>query len=201
MATVTFISSHPQLELLRVPHFEKPLPMGNGWMTAQQRVAYKFQPVPDRETGGLVGVLIVKEGSDKLVDSSGWLRDDQEEGIERDAVQALMAHRLFKCGEDDAQEGPNREPSFWLQGHEPGTKYPQPAEFRRTIRLAGVSLDEEKLVEMINEERRTHQRQDLLEDAEGTLEAVRQARAEIDAAAQAEAEKAAKAKPKAKAPA
>lgn len=190
MATkeVTFVSKYTRLELLRRAKREVPVPDGSGgWITQQERVAYQFVPSLDRESGKLVGELKVREGQDKLSsDHSRWLQPGEEFGVERDAVAALLAHHSF--GQD-----------FWLLGHDPGTVYPRPQDWRANIRKASVRLDEEALVDMIAEEKRSHGRGDLLAEAEDALREVRQARAELEAeqAALDAAKPAAKAKPKA----
>lgn len=176
--TVTFESKYAAHNLVRQHKLQQPLPTG-GWQTVQNTIGYQFQPVPSPRTeSGFVGVLTVKVGQDKLkTDSEGWLRDGEEVGVERDAVGALMAHREF--GQD-----------FWLQGHSPGTIYPRPQEWRKDVTLATANLGDEKLMEMIAEEKRTHGRADLIQEAEDALEIVRGIIAD-------EAAKAAKAKPKA----
>lgn len=185
---VTFESKYTKHYVLRRPLMEKPLSTG-GWVPEQQSVHYQFQPAPDRETGKMIGVLTVREGQDKLdTDHTGTLKAGKETGVMRDAAQFLMDHRAF--GED-----------FWLLGFGPGTKLPRPQEWRADVRKASVSLDEETLVRMLNEEKASHARPDLIQEAEDALELVRGALAEIAAAKAAEAETepkpAAKAKPKA----
>jgi hypothetical protein len=172
---VVFHSKFLRYELVRQPILQQPLATG-GWQTVQKGVRYKFEPAPSQpgargrgEEGEWVGVLTVMPGQDKLVDSDGWLAPGQEQGVERDVVEALMAHREF--GQD-----------FWLLGHEPGTLYPRPEEFRRDMIKASVALDEDALLELVVAEEKSHARQDLLRDARVTLEQVRQARAELEAA-------------------
>lgn len=180
MPEFTFISKYTKHQVLRRAQREVPVPDGSGgWVTSQQGIRYEFQPSLDRESGKLVGQLVVKAGQDVLdSDHGGTLRAGEEFGVKRDAPAFLQAHRAF--GED-----------FWLQGHEPGTVYPRPADWRANVRKASVGLDEEALVEMINAERKSHSRVDLISEAEDALALVRQARAEIDAqVAQAEAEQA-----------
>jgi hypothetical protein len=176
----TFVSKYTQHEILRRPKMEVPLASG-GWIPSQQRVSYPFKPSLDRESGRLVGQLTVREGQDVLdTDHSGTLAPDKEIGIKRDAVQFLMDHRAY--GED-----------FWLLGHDPGTLYPRPVDWRADVRKASVTLDEEALVGMIEKERRTHGRGDLIAEAQDALDLVRT----VQSAAVEEAEKSPKAKPKA----
>lgn len=193
--TVVFESDVAHLILVRQRKLEQPLPTG-GWHTVQKSVDYEFVATPTARTeNGWCGVLRVKEGEDKLsTDDEGWLKAGEEVGEERDAPTALMAHRSFGT-------------RFWLAGHPPGTLYPRPADFRADVRRALTKLEEEALVEMVAKERSTHQRADLISEAEDALALVRQERAELDAAtaereAQEEASyKAPKTKPKPKAPA
>jgi hypothetical protein len=177
-----FESKYANHCIVRRHKLESPLPTG-GFHTTQQTLTYQFQAVPSNKTeSGWVGVLRVKEGTDKLsTDPEAFLREGEEFGIERDAVQALMASRSF--GED-----------FWLAGHDPGTLYPRPQDWGQDVRRASVALDEEKLLAMIAEERKTHNRGELISDAEDALALVREALA----AMQAQADEAAKAKPAAK---
>jgi hypothetical protein len=171
-----FISNYTAHRLIRRPKHEIPTVTG-AWITRQDGVSYQFEPWLDRDSGKLVGILRVKAGQDKLdTDAGGWLKDGEEYGIERDAPTALMAHRAF--GED-----------FWLSGHEPGTLYPRPQDWRADVRKASVSLDEELLVNMVAEERRTHGREDLIGEAQDALELVRGALAAAQAQAEAEAPK------------
>lgn len=186
---VMFESNFLNLTLVRVQKAQIPIPDGTGWQTTRKTVEYQFQPESSqRGEYGWVGVLRVKEGQDKLKsDGEGWLREGEDVGVERDAVAALLAHRSFGT-------------KFWLVGHEPGTLYPRDVDTRAAIRKASVALDEETLVNMIAEERRTHGRADLISEAEDALELVRGALAEV-AAHQAAQEAAPKAKAKPKAPA
>lgn len=185
---VIFHSRFTEHELVRRPRDEEPL-RGGGWRTTQTRIAYQFHaaPAPDG-LGGLIGVLEVQPGKDRMADHNGWLKDGQDETAERDAVAALRAHRQY--GFD-----------FWEAGHAPGTLYPRPVDWRRDVMSAGVGLDEETLVRMIGEERGLHARPELMTFAEETLAVVRDNLAQIAATQEAEAAKAAKAKPKAAAPA
>jgi hypothetical protein len=172
---VTFVSQFTQHVLLRRPKIETPLVTG-GWNTHQQRIEYKFEPSLDSESGKLVGQLTVKRGQDKHTDHNGWLRDGEDEDVERDAVDALMAHREF------GQE-------FWLLGHAPGTLYPRPQEFRRELQLAVAALDEDKLVEMLTKERGSHARQELIGEVESAVAIVRDLIAQSAAEAEASAKK------------
>jgi hypothetical protein len=121
----TFVSKYTQHEILRRPKMEVPLASG-GWIPSQQRVSYPFKPSLDRESGRLVGQLTVREGQDVLdTDHSGTLAPDKEIGIKRDAVQFLLDHRAY--GED-----------FWLLGHDPGTLYPRPVDWREDVNRASI---------------------------------------------------------------
>jgi hypothetical protein len=182
MATeFVFISNYTAHRLVRRPKHEIPTVTG-AWITRQDGVSYQFEPWLDRDSGKLVGILRVKAGQDKLdTDAGGWLKPGEEYGIERDAPTALMAHRAFQ--ED-----------FWLHGFPPGTKLPRPQEWRADIRQASVDLNEELLVKMIADERRTHGREDLISEAQDALDLIRGALAAAQERAEAEA-----APPKAKA--
>jgi hypothetical protein len=167
---VTFISKYTRHMLVRRPKMEVPLATG-GWVPSQQRVAYQFEPSLDRASGTLVGQLTVREGQDVLdTDHAGTVAGGKDIGVKRDAVQFLRDHPAF--GDE-----------IWELGHEPGTVYPRPQDWRTNIRKATIKLDEQALVDMINEERRTHGRGDLIAEAEDALKDVRSERAEIEAEA------------------
>ena len=182
---VVFESNISHLELVRQRKAQMPLPTG-GWHTTQKTVDYKFQPAPSPRTeNGWCGLLRVKEGQDKLsTDDEGWLAPGEEVGVERDAVKALMAHRSFGT-------------RFWIVGHAPGTLYPRPQDLRKSMRLALTALDEEALANLLAEERRAHQRAELLTELEESLALVREERARLEAEQAAAEAKAPKAKPKA----
>lgn len=178
--TVTFESKYGAYSLVRYPKVQTPSPTGIGYQTTHRGLSYQFQPVPSpKAESGFVGLLTVKAGQDKLdTDHDGWLRDGEDQGKVRDAADALMAHREF--GRD-----------FWLQGHDPGTIYPRPQEWRQDVIRASAALDDEKLMTMIAEEKASHGRIDLLEEAQEALDIV------AAVIAESEAEKAAQPSPKA----
>lgn len=181
MATVTFLSKYPKHEIVRFPRLERPTAMGQ-WVQENNGVRYPFERGLDRETGRVIGILTVQVGQDKsTMDHHGTLRAGEPVGVERDAVEFLRAHRAFVA---DPAKGSG---DFWEAGHAPGTLYPRPADMRKDIRLAMKDLDEDGLVEMIEREKATHVRADLLEEAQDALGMVRDVRAQI-AAAQAEQE-------------
>lgn len=181
-AEVTFISNYSNHRLTRRAWVEKPLgDNSGGWVTSQVPVRYQFEA--GMEDGKVVGVLTVKAGQDKLVDHGGWLAAGQEQGVERDAVAALRAHREY--GHDFVQQA-------------------TPAKLvRARIRSAIANLNGEDLEALISEERAEHNRRELVTEAQDALELVREQMANIRAAqeqaALEEQEKAVKAKPKAKA--
>lgn len=168
MATTTFFSNYAEHVLVRRPHVEAPIPgVMAGWQTMQQPVRYKFQPALN-DDGKLVGRLDVVDGQDKMRDHGGWLAAGQPNDVERDAAEALRAHREF--GRD-----------LWELGHEPGTLYPRAQDTRKLITRASVALDEDALTEIIETEQRSHNRRDLVSEAETALATVREAAAEIEA--------------------
>lgn len=177
--TVTFFSNFTQHQLVRQPRNDKPVPSGVGWISDTKGVRYQFQPALD-EAGEMVGRLDVKVGQDVLQDTLGWLAPGQDDELKRDAPEALRAHREF--GRD-----------FW--------QMPVPAaSIRARIRQASVALNEEALVALLDEERGSSKRADLISEAEDALALIREALSEMAAQqAAAEAEKAAKPSPKAKA--
>lgn len=185
--TVIFHSRYTEHELIRRPKDSEPTRTG-GYRIVQTRISYQFHaaPAPDGQ-GGLIGVCVVPVGKDRMVESNpeGWLAAGEDHDKERDAVDALRAHNAF--GHD-----------FWEAGHAPGTLYPRPQDFRRELMASVGTLDEERLVAMLAEERGSHHRLDLIGDAEVALATVREQLTAAQAAAEAEAE-AKKPAPKAKA--
>lgn len=172
--TVTFESKFAAYAIVRAHKVQVPSPTGIGYQTTAKGLTYQFQPVPSPRTeSGFVGVLTVKAGQDRLVDGEDFLQHGEEVGKTRDAVEALMACRAH--GED-----------FWVQGWAPGTLLPREVDVRREITQATAKLDDDRLAEMIAEERRTHGRAPLLQEAADALEVVQgilaEARAEAEAA-------------------
>lgn len=163
--TVTFVSKYTELELVRQPAVDVPLPSGQaGWISQSPGLRYKFEPSLD-EAGGLVGKLDVIAGQDRLVDSSGWLARDAEQGVERDAVAALRAHREF--GRD-----------FWAM--------PVPMTVARArIRQAIANLNEADLVALLAEEKAEHNRRELVTETQDALSLVREQLANFQAAQEA----------------
>jgi hypothetical protein len=191
--TVTFESRYSAYALVRYPKVETPSPTGIGYQLMHRGKTYQFQPVPSpKAESGFIGVLTLKVGQDKMdTDHEGWLRPEFEQGVTRDAIEALKAHKEF--GSD-----------FWEQGFGPGTLYPRDVDFRRDITVATAALDTGRLEAMIAEETASHGRVDLLEAARDALAVVQETRAEIEAEQakiEIEAEPAPKAKAKPKAPA
>ena len=164
--TVTFFSNFSQHVLVRQPERQAPTPDGQGWITTKDPVRYKFQPSVD-ESGKLVGRLDVTVGQDPMTDLPGWLAHGEKYGETRDAPTALRAHVNFRR-------------DFW--------EMPVPAaQIRGTIRKASVALDNEGLAALIEQERSTFNRADLLAEAQDALALVEQTRAELQEQ-QAEAE-------------
>lgn len=184
--TVTFESKYAAHTLVRYPKVDLPSPTGVGYQNVNRGKTYQFQPVPSPlAESGFVGHLTVKAGADKLTtDHDGWLRDGEEQGKERDVVEAFRAHREY--GQD-----------FWEQGHAPGTVYPRPVDWRKDVTLATANLADDKLAEMIAEERRTHGRQELIAEAMDALDVVQEIITAEAAKREEEEAKAPKAKPKA----
>lgn len=160
-----FYSKHADLCLTRRPQIDQPLPTG-GFHTAQESVRYRFKN----------GVLRVRVGDDKLVDHRGWLKRNAEQGVERDAVEALKAHHDYGH-------------RFHLEGEEPGRPQPLERDFLKALTKAATKLDVAQIESMLEQEKATHKRMDLVLAAESALEGARE-ELESLAKAQAEAERA-----------
>lgn len=165
MATVTFFSNATGHELVRQPKNDKPVPTGAGWMNDTPGVRYKFQPAID-ESGRMVGRLDAIAGKDVLkYELQGWLAPDQAQGVERDMVAALRAHKML--GRD-----------FW--------EMPTPAKVvRGLIRKFSVALASDELEKLIASERETFNRAELILEAEDGLKLVRETQDELRAAQEA----------------
>lgn len=195
MPTVTFHSRFSNYELVRVCKDDRPLG-NNRWINDEKGIKFKFTaaPNPDRSKspvdaydqnagGALVGVYVATVGKNRLVDGNGWLAADEQQGIERDEVEALMAHYAFA----KAKDGEVGTGDFWVYGYEPEAKLPRPEDFRDNLQTAAVALDEEGILAMMAGERGSHARPDLLTEADRALAKVREERERM-AAAKAEAE-------------
>lgn len=191
--TVTFHSRYANYEIVRVPRDDTPLG-NNRWIRSEPGQKFKFHAAPDPSQKppvdsndpterGLVGVCIATVGKNKMVDGNGWLAPDEEQGIERDEVEALMAHVKFA----KAKDGEVGTGDFWVYGYEPEAKLPRPEDFRDNLQTAAVALDEEGILAMMAGERGSHARPDLLTEADRALAKVREERERM-AAAKAEAE-------------
>jgi hypothetical protein len=170
--TVTFVSRYSDLVLVRKPEIDQYV-TGLGRQVLQRALRYEFHR----------NHLKVTAGKDVHQDSLGWLAPDADPDEERDVVEALKAHRSY--GRD-----------FWLQGHAPGTQYPRPQDTRKALQEAIGQLNEARVQEILDEERGSHNRADLIEECENALGVIGSAVAAIEAH-KAEAD-AAKPGPKAK---
>lgn len=159
--TATFHSNYTEYRLVRQAHVETPLAIGAGWVTSIKPIRYQFQS--GLEDGKLVGVLTVPVGSDKLIDHSGWLAPTAEQGVERDAADALRAHHDF---------GRN----IW-EASVPA------ASIRARIQRAIATLAEADLDAILAEERAKGNRRELVVEIESAIRLVVDTRAEYEAEA------------------
>lgn len=161
--TVVFYSRYREHTVVRRPKVEAHLATGLTQLVSPGR-KYHF-----RDVGG-IGVLVVTKGQDVMEDGLDWLADDQEQGIARDLCDALKAHRYY-----------NQD--FWLEGEEPDRLLPTDEDFLGQIAAATVDLDVDKLGELLQQEKESHQRPLLLRTAMEALTRARKARADLEAAA------------------
>jgi hypothetical protein len=151
--TVTFRSRFSEHVLTRVPRLEGHTPMGQRTVVqAGERFQFKGH------------LLAVRPGRNVHQDSMDWLADDADPIAERDEVEALKAHREF--GKD-----------FWEEGHAPGTLYPRPQEFRKSVVTASVALDADEIQRLLDQEFGTHNRAELVQFAKDTLETIQETQA------------------------
>lgn len=153
---VVFYSKFPELKLIRVPRNMRVLATGQQEVI-QESLHYQFR----------AHVLVVRVGQDELVDGTGWLANDQDGRIKRDAPDALRAHRTFNT-------------DFWEEGQEPGRPLPSDVDFNREVREALMRLDEEALEALYQQERDSHARPSLLANAHESILAVRDMKAEVE---------------------
>jgi hypothetical protein len=145
-----FYSKLGGLCLTRRPQIDQPTSMGQ-WTTVQEPVRYRFEQ----------GVLTVYEGEDVMRDGNKWLRRGEDQTKERDAVEALKAH--YSYGVD-----------FHLEGEEAGRPQPIERDFLRDLARATGRLDVATVESLLEQERATHKRTDLLVAAETSLQTVRE---------------------------
>lgn len=172
--TVTFVSRYSDLTLVRKPEVDEYV-TGIGRKVLQRALRYEFHQ----------NHLKVTAGRDVHQDSEGWLAPGEDPDEERDAVEALKAHRAY--GRD-----------FWLEGHGPNVVYPRPVDVRKELKAAIAALDEARVAEMLREEREGHNRAELVEECEDALEVIGTAVAAIEAHKAEAAAQAAKPEPKGK---
>lgn len=146
--TFVFYSRASRLRLLRQHKTEVPITTG-GWIQGQPSVRYEF----------MAGSLAVTKGQDVLPD--GPQEYDEEAGefrpTKQDAVTWLMAHSAFNV-------------DFWLEGEEPGRLSPTDREVHVEITDALIERDAVRLVRIIEQEKRTHQRKQLIDAAKDALD-------------------------------
>lgn len=171
---VVFLSRYTNLLLVRHPAREEVL-LGGVRRLVDHGKKYRFEQ----------GVLRVRPGKDRMVDHDGWLHRDAEQDVERDAVDALRAHRRF-----------NKE--FWEVGKEPGRLQPYEETVLEWLGEAVADLDTERLEQILTGERETHNRPLLVRALASALKTTAATRAKLEGEAndKAAAEvKPAKAKP------
>lgn len=178
---VLFISRYTNHKMTRVPAIDETL-IGGQRRIVQQPKRIRF----------IDNVYRARIGKDVLVDHDGWLHRDAEQGVERDEVDALRAHR-------------NYNKLFWEVGKEPGRLQPYEETVLEWLGEAVADLDIERLERILTGERETHNRPLLVRALSSALKTTQATRAKLEAeandkaAAEAEAVKPAKAKPAQKA--
>ena len=167
-----FYSRYTNLKLVRQPTIDETL-VGGARRVLNPGTRYRFEQ----------GVLRVRAGRDKMIDRDGWLAPGQEEGIERDAVEALRAHRRY-----------NKD--FWEAGREPGRPTPYEEDVLADMSKAAADLKDDVIERLLVGERETHNRQLLVRALTSALETTRAARIKLEGEVNDKAAEAAEAKAK-----
>jgi hypothetical protein len=168
---VVFFSRYTNMKLVRQNAVEEVL-VGGIRRQVNPGKRYRFEQ----------GTLRVRVGKDVMVDHDGWLARDAEEGIERDVVDALRAHRRY-----------NKD--FWEVGKEPGRLKPYDEDVLAWMSDAVADLDVDRLTQLLEDEKNTHARPLLVRALGSALEKTRETRVKIEAAANDQKAAAAEAKP------
>jgi len=167
--TVEFRSRFARLRLTRQPEVHGFTPTGARTVT-QKPIEYQFEEAADGN-GGVEGKLVItatRAKNETLEDGIDWLRDGEETGVPRDAIEALKAHQDF--GSD-----------FWLKGFSPAETrlLPRPVDFRKDVVRASAALDIAAIEALLQQELDTHGRGDLVTFAQDALETVRETAASL----------------------
>jgi hypothetical protein len=118
-------------------------------------------------------ILRVRPGRDLNVDDETQLAEGEDTGIERDGVTWLKAHPQFGK-------------TFWVEGEEPNKPRPFEHEVLKAMNEAVVALDVDRLRELLDAERSTHNRPLLTGALTSAVEAISRAAAEAAAQEQVE---------------
>jgi hypothetical protein len=110
-------------------------------------------------------ILRVRPGRDLNVDDETQLAEGEDTGIERDGVTWLKAHPQFGK-------------TFWVEGEEPNKPRPFEHEVLKAMNEAVVALDVDRLRELLDAERSTHNRPLLTGALTSAVEAISRAAAE-----------------------
>jgi hypothetical protein len=121
------------------------------------------------------GRVEVEPGVDIMVDSKGWLADEQElvrRGVptgyrERDLVSALRAHRGLNV-------------DFYEKGNEPNAPQPTPEAFHGMLTKFTLNVDVDNIRGLLEQEKATHKRPMLVAAGEAALEQVQAALADAE---------------------
>ena len=137
--TATFFSKHGSLRLVRQPRNIVPNALGIN-VEHSKGVVYQFDK----------GRLDVEAGKDLLPDGPP---DETGQPTVQDGVSWLMRHPLLNA-------------DFHREGHEPDRPLPTEDVFLEAINDAAFALDEETIVQMLAQERATHNRPTLVKAAD-----------------------------------
>ena len=151
---VTFMARFGSLTLVRKPHV-RTYGEGGNVVRDEAPLRYKFRN----------HILRVRPGRDLAVDSERTLGEDEETGIERDAVTWLKAHPRFNT-------------DFWVEGEEPNKPRPFDHEVLRDLNKAMVALDLDRIQGMLDAERSGHNRPLLVGALTSAVESISEAVAE-----------------------
>lgn len=141
--TVTFYSKSTGLRLVRKRKVEQPTALGM-IQTLQEEVVVEF----GEDSPGQMGEFLVAPGAGRMKD---------EDGIVRDTITWLREHPDFNL-------------RFFESGNEPGLLRPTAEEFNDAAMAAAMEADEDALRALVDAERGSHNRGELIGLAEKALE-------------------------------
>lgn len=154
----TFYSKGDNYRAVRVPAVDQVTAYGSV-VVAKHELVYDFSPD---------GRITLRAGDDVLPDGPF---DEETGGFEsQDAITFLRRH-------------PDRNSLFWEEGKEPGRPVPSDDVFIGLVTDAAITLNRKPIAALLDQERVTHKRDNLIRQAEAALAKIEGTRARMGEAA------------------